>query len=120
MKSLFVVLTFIALSLIAARPALAQAEDVCPHDAATVESLRECVQHASTHGFIDNAGVTRSLLAKLDAAQAAVDRGQPSLAVNILKAFVQAVEAQSGQHIAPEHAGRLVEHAQLVIQALGG
>jgi len=43
--------------------------------------------------------VTNDPLAKLNAAQKAVDRGQPSVAVSNLSAFVQAVEAQSGKHI---------------------
>lgn len=120
MKSLFIALTMVVLSLIAARPVLAQAEDTCPHDTPTVQSLRVCVQHASDHGFIDNPGVVQSLLAKLNAAQGAVDRDQPLVAVNILKAFVREVKAQSGQHIDSTHAEHLLEHVQLVLQALGG
>jgi hypothetical protein len=36
-----------------------------------------------------------SLFAKLDAAQSALDLGQTGVAINNLKAFVQAVEAQA-------------------------
>ncbi|MCI0526245.1 MAG: hypothetical protein L0Y56_02155 [Nitrospira sp.] len=120
MRLLSVILIFVILSLITSGLALAHTEDTCPHDMATVQSLRECVQHASDHGAINNPGITHNLLAKLDAAQAAVERNQSSVAVNILEAMARAVEAQAGQHIAPEHAKHLLEHTQLVIQALGG
>jgi hypothetical protein len=119
MKLLLIALTLVVLGLIAPVPARAQAMDDCPHEA-TIQSLRACVHHAAEHGHIDNQGVTRSLLAKLDASQAAVDRGQPEVAVNLLAAFVREVRAQAGKHILQEHAEHLLLHAQAVIQALGG
>jgi len=64
--------------------------------------------------------VANSLLAKLDAAQAAVDRGQTSVAINKLQAFINEVQAQAGKHIDSMHAQHMVMHAQLVIQALSG
>ena len=85
---------------------------------ATIQALHHCVMHAYEMGHIDNVGVTQSLLAKLDAAQAAVDRGQPAVAVNLLQAFVQEVRAQAGQHIQAEHAAHMIMHAQQVIAAL--
>jgi hypothetical protein len=120
MRLLSVILIFVILSLITNGLALAHTEDACPHNMGTVQSLRECVQHASHHGAIDNPGITQSLLAKLDAAQAAVERNQLPVAVNILEAMARAVEAQAGKHIVPEHAQHLLEHTRLVIQALGG
>lgn len=117
MKRLLVILTLVTLSLTAVQPALAQSGDGCIHEA-TIGSLLGCVQHTAHEGHIDNPGVTQSLLAKLEAAQAAVDRNQPAVAINILQAFIQEVQAQAGEHIVSEHAGHLVEHAQLVIQAL--
>lgn len=120
MKSLFMVLIFAMLSLVIASPALAQAE-VCPNHETTVQALSQCVQHASEQGVIDNPGITKSLLAKLDAAQAAVDQGRPAVAINILEAFANEVQAQAGKHIAPAmHAEHLLQHTQLVIDALGG
>ena len=65
-------------------------------------------------------GVAQSLFAKLDAAQAAVDRGQPALAIDILQAFVQQVEAQAGKSIEADHAMHMVHHAEMVIEALAG
>ena len=119
MRLLLIALTVLVLGLIAPVPARAQAMDDCLHEA-TIQSLRACVHHAAEHGHIDNQGITRSLLAKLDAAQAAVDRGQPEVAVNLLEAFAREVRAQSGKHILQEHAEHLLIHAQAVIQALGG
>jgi hypothetical protein len=71
-------------------------------------------------GFIDNQGVARSLLAKLDAAAAAAERGQPMVAVQAVQAFANEVTAQAGKHIEAEHADHMLTHAQVVIQALGG
>jgi hypothetical protein len=84
----------------------------------TIASLEAWVEHAAQQGFIDNQGITNSLLAKLDAAQAAFDRGQTSVAINKVQAFINEVQAQAGKHIEQMHAGHLVEHAQMVIQAL--
>ncbi|HET7087292.1 MAG TPA: hypothetical protein VFL17_01445 [Anaerolineae bacterium] len=119
-KSLFVVLTLMAVSLMVAAPALAKrpSGDECAHDVATVAALRECVEHAIHHGHIDDPEVAKSLLALLDAAQDAVDRGQEDVAVDILRAFIQEVKAQAGKHIAEPHASHLIEHAQIVIRAL--
>jgi hypothetical protein len=103
--------------LLAPETARAQANDDCVH-ALTISSLRTCVQHAADEGFIDNQGVTNSLLAKLDAAQAAVNRRQTSEAINQLDAFIHEVQAQAGKHIDQMHAHHLVMHAQMVIQAL--
>jgi hypothetical protein len=99
-------------------PAAAQAAPDCPMTA-TISSLRECVQHAVQVGHITNGGIAKSLLAELDTAQAALDRGQSSVAIDLLQAFVQEVHALSGRLIDPAHAAHMVEHAQVVIQALG-
>lgn len=123
MKLRFVALAlvlFVALvgvSLLALGTARAQTSDECVH-APTISSLRTCVQLAADAGFIDNQGVTNSLLAKLDAAQAALDRSQAGTAINLLNAFIHEVQAQAGKHIEQMHAEHLVMHAQIVIQAL--
>ena len=121
MRLLFVTLTLIVLGLAAPVPARAQAMDDCPHGStATIASLRTCVQHAADAGHIDNRGIARSLIAKLDAAQAAFDRNQTAVAVKELEAFVRELDAQTGKHIIDEHATHLRMHAQDVIVALGG
>ena len=96
----------------------AQTTDDCSTLAPTIAGLADCVQHALAMGHITSAGVAQSLLAKLDAAQAAVDRGQTQTAIRLLQAFVDEVKAQSGQSIIAEHATHLIQHAELVIQAL--
>ncbi|MAU12380.1 MAG: hypothetical protein CL607_21330 [Anaerolineaceae bacterium] len=90
----------------------------CPHSGATITDLSNCVAHAGTVGHIDNAGVLQGLQAKLAAASNAYDRGQISVAINNLKAFINLVEAQAGKHIDATHAGHMIHHAQHVIDAL--
>jgi predicted negative regulator of RcsB-dependent stress response len=115
--ALFALGAFVGFNLLTPGTARAQTTDDCVH-APTIDSLKICVEHAASQGFIDNQGITNSLLAKLDAAQAAFDRGQNSVAINKLQAFINEVRAQAGKHIKQPHAGHLIEHAQMVIQAL--
>ena len=96
----------------------AQEHDMCEHDT-TIVSLVHCIHHATEMGHISQAGVTTSLLVKLNAAQAELDRGQTHAAANILRAFTHEVAAQSGKAIVAEHAAHLIEHTHHVIAALG-
>ena len=120
MKKLLLVLSIVAVLSLLAAPALAAGDMTCDHDSTTIESLHHCVMHAYSDMHITNKGVANSLMAKLDAAQAAFDRGQTGVAINLLHAFVDEVSAQSGKHIVAEHATHLMEHAQRVIVALSG
>jgi len=108
----YVVSFFVLMSLLLATPVLASDGHSCEHEP-TVQSLRNCVVHADSVGHIDNGGITKSLLAKLDAAQAALDKEQPAVAVNHLEAFVQ-----KDKHIGEPHATHMIMHAQQVIAAL--
>lgn len=119
MKRLLPILGILAVLLLTAAPASAADAMHCDHTGATIASLHHCAMHAADMGHITNKGVANSLPAKLDAAQAVLDRGQPDVAVNLLHAFIKEVNAQAGKHIAADHAGHLVEHAQNVITALG-
>ena len=76
--------------------------------------------HAHEVGHIANEGVANSLLAKLDAAQAAYHRGAIALAIRQLRALAHEIEAQAGRQIPAEHADHLAEHIENVITALGG
>ena len=105
------------LSFVLPASAAAQAAPDCAMTP-TIAALRECVQHAADMGHITNQGVTRSLLAELRVAQTALDRGNPRVAIVLLRAFVREVKALSGRFIEPTHAAHLVEHAQLVIKTL--
>lgn len=106
------------MSLLFVTPVLASDGEACPHPEPTVQALRACVVHAVEMGHIDNRGVANNLLAKLDAAQAALDRGQKPVAVAQLTAFLHAVEAQIGKHIDTQHATHMIMHATEVIRAL--
>lgn len=99
-------------------PQPAAADDECSDHAPTLTALRACVEHAFAEGHITSAGVAASLLAKLDAAQGALDRGQPHVATGQLRAFVREVQAQGGRHIEPPHDQHLVMHAEAVVAAL--
>lgn len=109
--------SMLALVGLPAPTASAHGLDSCPLEA-TIASLQACVQHAADMGFIGNQGVTQSLLAKLDAVQAAVDQSQPGVAVQVVQAFEDEVTAQAGKHIDPEHAQHMLLHAQIASQAL--
>lgn len=120
MKKFLFALLVVAISLMFALPAFAEGDHTCDHDATTIVSLHHCLMHAAEAGHISNAGVAKSLMAKVEAAQAAADRGQTDVAINNLQAFVNEVNAQAGKHIDAEHALHLVEHAGKVIAGLGG
>jgi hypothetical protein len=108
----------LSIAMVAPARAAEMDMDGCSHDT-TIESLRSCVEHAISQGHIDNVGIGRALLAKIDAAAKAVSTGDATRAVNILHAFISQVDAQSGRHIHAEHAAHLRSHAQAVIAALG-
>ncbi|MCU0507567.1 MAG: hypothetical protein MUC34_04045 [Anaerolineae bacterium] len=120
MKKFLPALIFVAALLLTAAPAFAMEEHVCDHGGTTIESLHHCVNHAYDMGHITDAGVKKALLAKLDAAQAALDRGQTKTALNLLNAFVEQVNEEAGVTIDAEHAMHLVMHAENVIAALRG
>lgn len=115
-KSLYILFVLVVVSLLSVTPVLAS--EACPHPEPTIQALHACVTDAIAMGHIDNRGVANSLLAKLDSAQAALDRGQTQVAAANLHAFIQEVKAQTGKHIAAEHAEHMVMHAQAVIDNL--
>jgi competence protein ComGC len=120
MKKLLFVLSIVAMLSLLAAPALAADDMTCEHTGTTIESVHHCVMHAYDMDHITNKGVADSLMAKLDAAQAAFGRGQTDVAINLLNAFINEVNAQSGKFIVAEHAPHLAQHAYMVIEALGG
>lgn len=115
-KLFYITFVLVVVSLLSVTPVLAS--EACPHPEHTIQALRACVTDAAAMGHIDNQGVANSLLAKLDSAQAALDRAQPQVAVTKLTAFIHEVEAQAGKHIDAEHANHMVMHAQEVIAVL--
>lgn len=115
--ALVALVAFVGFNLLIPGTARAQTGDGCVHQP-TIDSLEACVEHVASQGFINSKAVTHSLLAKLDAAEEAVDDDHTSQAIHLLRAFIHEVEAQSGKHIDPMHAEHLVMHARMVIQAL--
>jgi hypothetical protein len=114
--NIFVLMALITVLTIAyISPALAQNEMECPP---TIEGLSECITHHYSEDSISNQGTYNSLLAKVDAAQAARDRGQIDTSVNILNALIKEVSAQSSKKITPEVASHIIHHTQMVIEEL--
>lgn len=120
MRLLSIALLIVLLTMTVVAPASASENHECQHDMTSIDGLYHCIHHAVGMGYITNEGVANSLLAKVSAAQAAATRGQPEVAVNILRAFIDEVQAQAGVHIDPMHAAHMVTHAQMVISALSG
>ena len=119
MKRLLLSLLVATLVLAVAAPVLAQDPGhSCPHDDISIVDLRACIEHAIAMGHIDNPGIGNSLLAKVDAAQTALDNEQPTVAAHILGALIEAIEAQSSKHIGAAHASHLATHTQQVIDTL--
>ena len=118
-RMLFLMLTVAALSQFGAMPAHAQdmGSGSCEP---TIASLRMCVACCIDMGHIDDPGVGDSLLAKLDVAQHALDRGSPRVAVLLLTAFTYEVQAQAGKHVDADAASHLLMHAQMVIDKING
>jgi 2',3'-cyclic-nucleotide 2'-phosphodiesterase (5'-nucleotidase family) len=74
----------------------------------TLESLTADLIGFYETGDIDSKGVFNSLLAKLEGAQAALNKGNAKATANKLGAFINEVMDQSGEHITPEAAEALI------------
>jgi hypothetical protein len=85
---------------------------------ATIQSTIADTQRAYDEGWIDNHGILNSLLRKLNNAQAALDLGDVEEAIDLLGAYINELEAQSGKHITAEAAALLIADAQWVIDHL--
>ncbi|MDP2696317.1 MAG: Ig domain-containing protein, partial [bacterium] len=64
--------------------------------------------------------IEQGLFDKLNAAKSAIERGQNKTARNILKAFINLVNAQEGKKISNDQANILRTDAQALINSLGG
>ena len=97
MRMLMTAVVLVAVALLGAPKILAQ--EMCPGTemTPTIASLASCVERSLAIGLIDSAGVANSLLAKLDAAQAAQDREQVIVAIRLLEAFINEARRASQQ-----------------------
>lgn len=68
--------------------------------------------------LINNDGIMNSLLKKVEAVGASIERGQKKTARNQLNAFVNEVNAQKGKHISDKAVKMLLEDAQYLIGRL--
>ena len=84
---------------------------------AAIVSLGEQLSAAVAAGLLSE-GSARSLESKLEAAEAAMGRGNATAAANILRAFRQHVVAQSGKHIPASLAQGLVSASALALATI--
>jgi hypothetical protein len=85
----------------------------------TITELKTKIQEFGLEDEIDNRGIVKSLIVKLNTAQKSVDKGKTDKAERILeKAFIQQVQNLSGIHITPEAADILIESAEYIISHL--
>ena len=73
----------------------------------TIPEAMEDIQEEIEHN-----GFRKSLLAKLGNALKALEKGNMNAYENILQAFINEVNAQSGKKIPPEYAEQLIEWAE--------
>ena len=84
---------------------------------ATLESLMADLAVFYEEGEITNHGVYNSLLKKLESAQAALaKKGKAKAATNAINAFINAVKAQSGNHITTEAAEAIIDDAEWILE----
>lgn len=85
-----------------------------PPETDLLEALEEAIE-----GWGLPKGQTRSYIAKIDAAQAAIERGNTAAACGPLKALVKLTWAQVGKKLTPAQAQQIFEDAETVSLMLG-
>ena len=70
---------------------------------------------ALVNQFVTKAGIANSLCVKLRNSAAALARGQDGAADNLLGAFINELEAQTGKAISAPHAGILIAYATMLM-----
>lgn len=83
----------------------------------TIGSVDELL--TAFHSAVEGLGPGKSLADKIESAQAAYADGDESGTCEILSAFINQVEAQSGKHIDTEVAEQLIADATAIIEAIG-
>jgi hypothetical protein len=82
---------------------------------ATVESLQDNLTRAFNEGLLTGRGIFNSLSYKLAAALAARDRGQIETEHNIMRAFINELQAQRGRKVDAATADRFIAFAKDLI-----
>jgi hypothetical protein len=81
----------------------------------TADSIKQDVNQFFAAGLIKNGGLANSLLAKLNAAADARNRGQCGTASNQYDAFINALQAQAGKGVDANAAAIMIADAQYLI-----
>ena len=81
-----------------------------------IDGLLASVEYMCQQGWINQAGICKSLLAELKSAKLAMERGQCEVAQEILHAFINEVEALSGKWLTEQAAIVLKANALYVIE----
>jgi len=84
----------------------------------TIDELKTAVGELGSEGTIDNQGIVRSLIAKLDTAQKLIDKEKIDEAIMVLEDFVTQVQELSGIHITAEAADILIQSAEYIMSHL--
>ena len=80
----------------------------------TLSELKTKVEEFGSEGGIDNQGIVKSLIAKLNPAQKLVDKGKVDEAAHVLASFVIQVQELTETHITKEAAVILVKSAEYI------
>jgi hypothetical protein len=85
----------------------------------TLEELQTAIAELGADGAIDNQGIARSLLAKLNVAQRLVDKGKIEEARSILEEdFIPQIQNLTSTHITVEAADLLIQSAEYILSHL--
>jgi parallel beta-helix repeat protein len=84
----------------------------------TLSGLKTKTEEFGSKGGIDNQGIVRSLVAKLNAAQKLVEKGKADDASHLLTSFVNQVQVLTEIHITKEAAEILVDSAEYLRSSL--
>jgi hypothetical protein len=83
-----------------------------------IGTIRDFTAQAFQEGWITDGGILRSLQAKLDSASVALNRNDDATATNVLGAFINEVNAQSGKHLTSEAVALLFFNARYELAQL--
>ena len=84
----------------------------------TIEELKTEIEKCWSEGEIDNQGIVKSLIAKLDVAQKLADREKIDEAKIVLEDFIIQVQELSEIHITVEAADILIQSAEYILSHL--
>ena len=84
----------------------------------TMDELKKKIEEFTSEGEIDNQGIVKSLIAKLNAAQKLVEKGRVKEAKMIIECFIIQVQKLSGIHITVEATDILIQSAEYIVSHL--